>query len=467
MKKVTFCALLFAPALFAQTILTPFEPNIGFTTFTKALDAYANEIVVSANYGHDITQSRIFVFQKNGPTVFQETYFTPSDVAVNDDFGGSVSIDNDFIAAGSKANDQVAADAGAVYMYRKVANNWVFFQKITAFDGVAEDYFGREVKVMGNQLFVSSPNNEPSGQPTSTNSGAIYIYNFNGTSWVFSQKITPGVSANPDTSLIKVSGNKMVIASGAGLTTYNYDGALWNFSNSFTPASTVIDFRLDNNQLFVLQAGWWSSIDGSQHQDMNIYDSDGSGNWSLNTTLHELNLYDKFASNFVVRNDLMFVSLNSHSLLYTAKTPTSIYRKINGVWTFLEYVYGQGQSDRDDYFGARMAITDDIVVIGAPIEFRPSAYGGRAYTVDVTLGVNDNPLNNINAYPNPTTGVVNLNGITDEIKLIDIYQIDGKLLKSIQSNFESISLSDFQNGVYLLKFTMDNGASATRKIVKI
>ncbi len=459
MRKIIFCiAALFVQGLSAQITLTPFTADISTSQFTHSLDAYTNEIVVFGSYSHDLTQSRVFVFEKTGASITQETYFTPADAALNDNFGLNVSIHNDFIAAGSRYNDQLASDAGAVYMYRKVAGNWVFFQKIIPFDGAAGDNFGTVVKVVGNQLFVHSPYNEPIGLPTSTNSGAVYVYNFTGTSWVFSQKITP-CGNNYSGSTIQVSNNKLVIVSGSGLATYTYDGSLWNFSSSLTTLSSKVDFSLDNNQLFVLQTDGFTS-------SMKIYD-DVANNWSLNTTLTSLEYVDKTATNFMVRNDVMFISLNSHSLLYTARTPTAIYRKIGGNWTFQEYIYGQGQTDRDDSFGTQMAITDDIVVIGAPNEFLPNADGGRAYAFDVALGVNENTFNDLKIYPNPTSGIIHLaTDLAENVSSIAIYQCDGKLIKSVESNFDSISLSEFQHGIYLLKFTMNNGAFVTRKIVK-
>ena len=458
-KIILYVAVLFVQGLFAQITLTPFTGTISSTFFSGSLDAYANKIVVFGGYSHDLTQSRVFVFEKNGNTITQEAYFTPADAALNDNFGTSVSIDHDFIAAGSRYNDQFASNAGAVYMFRKVASNWMFFQKLIPFDGASDDNFGTTVKVVGNQLFVHSPNNDPIGLPA--NSGALYIYNFNGTSWVFSQKITPSSNNyNGSASTIQVSNNKLVIKGDSTLNTYTYDGTLWNFSSSLITVSSIVDFGLDNNQLFVLQMEGFTS-------SMKIYD-DVANNWNLNTTLTSLQYNDKMATNFKVHNDVMFISLNFHALLYTAPTPVAVYRKIGGSWSFQEYIYGQGPVDRDDDFGTQMAISDDIVVIGAPREFLPNADGGRAYTFDVALGVNENTFNDLKIYPNPTSGIVNMgNDFVENINTIDIYQCDGKLIKSIESNFDSISLSEFQSGIYLLKFTLNNGTSTIKKIIKI
>ena len=269
---------------------------------------------------------------------------------------------------------------------------------------------------------------------------------------------------------LRVENNKLVIASnspfGTGyLHTYDFDSTNWNFSSSFSPVAdamnySINDFNIENNQLYVLpQAYTGDSI-------MNIYDV-GVNSWNLSNTLSSLNFYDKYPAYFKVHNDVMFISLNNHSLLYTARTPTAVYRKISGTWTYQEMIYGQGESNRDDWFGMQMAISDDFVVIGAPSEFAAAA-GGRAYTFDLALGVNESTFNNLKIFPNPTSDVVHLTtDFVDSISSVDIYQYDGKLIKSIESNFDSISLGEFQNGIYLLKFTMNKGTSTTKKIVKL
>jgi hypothetical protein len=221
----------------------------------------------------------------------------------------------------------------------------------------------------------------------------------------------------------------------------------------------MVDFCLDNNQLFVLQMDGFTS-------SMNIYD-EVANNWNLNTTLSSLEYYDRLATNFKVHNNLMFISLDSHALLYTARTPVTVYKKISGNWTFQEMIYGEGESNRDDSFGATMAITDDIAVLGAPREYLPNSDGGRAYITDVALGINENTFKDLKIYPNPTSGTVHLtDDLVNNVSSISIYQCDGKLIKNIESNFNSISLNEFQNGLYLLKFTMTDGTSTTKKIVK-
>lgn len=457
MKKIfLYVSLISFHFVISQVTLTSFNPNIAHTHFGSALDTFGNEIVATASNTTFMTQSNVFVFEKTASGIVQETYFTPSDGVQSDYFGTSVAINNDFIAVGSPYHNQVATFAGAIYLYRKVSGNWQFFQKIVAFDGIADDRFGTSVKLHNNQLFVSSLNNEPIGQPTTANNGAVYVYNFNGTNWVFSQKITVAGSSQFGRK-IKIENNTMVILSSNlnNLQTYMFDGSNWNFLNNLSVS--LADFDLDNNQLFVLDSNTNSMI---------IYEN-VSNSWTTSTTLTSLNFGGLMPTNFELKDNILLVTLGFHALLYTSPTPVSYYRKISGNWIFQQFLNGNGNPSQDDYFGSRIAITNDLVVIGANNE----NYGlptGKVYFVETALGIDENAINEIALYPNPTTGNVFLSQNTiNEIDSVEIYQLDGKLI-SIKNQFlDAISLSEFQNGIYLLKFNRINGSSFTKKIVKI
>lgn len=470
-KIILYLSLLLAQSSISQVVLTPFVPENNYRGFGYTADAFGNEMVITAADYVDISKKFVYVFEKNGSTISQETYFAPSDITPNDYFGSSISlsITTDFIAASNILNDQVDTDAGAVYIYRKVSGNWIFFQKIIAFDGVAGDYFGSDVKIVNNKLFISATNNEAEGQPISTNSGAVYIYEFNGSTWVFSEKLTQTGSLSFGNKM-KIEGNKLVVKSRSvsnsdiHLFTYNFNGTNWSFSSDLS-VSDLLDFDLDNNQLFILKSGVYNPIP-NYNQTMDIYNY-SSGVWNLNSTLNSLNLFDKFGTNFRVKNNIMLISLNFHALLYTAKTPTAFYQKINGTWTFMEYLYGNGPSNEDDSFGYQIALTNDLMLVIAPSERMSPPSMGRAYVVDMALGLNETSISNIIISPNPTNDVVSINNNGEDFNQINIYQIDGKLIKTIQNDFDNVSLKEFQSGIYLIKITFSNGVSATRKIVKI
>ena len=50
---------------------------------------------------------------------------------------------------------------------------------------------------------------------------------------------------------------------------------------------------------------------------------------------------------------------------------------------------------------------------------------------------------------------------------VEIYALDGRLLKSQNSNCEIVDISSLESGVYILKVTMADGREFTERIVKL
>lgn len=84
------------------------------------------------------------------------------------------------------------------------------------------------------------------------------------------------------------------------------------------------------------------------------------------------------------------------------------------------------------------------------------------YTVNLTLytGIEDSFVQNVQIYPNPTTGIVSISGVDDAV--ISVYDISGRLINSLV-NGNIIDLSSQSNGIYLIKIQKDE-AIAIKKI---
>lgn len=81
------------------------------------------------------------------------------------------------------------------------------------------------------------------------------------------------------------------------------------------------------------------------------------------------------------------------------------------------------------------------------------------------LGVNNNALSQVAVYPNPTTGVLNLQTPSNvDVNSVAIYDILGKRVNADYSN-GTINMSALSTGVYLLKAETSAG-TFTQKIVK-
>lgn len=97
--------------------------------------------------------------------------------------------------------------------------------------------------------------------------------------------------------------------------------------------------------------------------------------------------------------------------------------------------------------------------------FNTSATAGGMFKSSQNLGVLDinKGINNLSIYPNPTKGEVNIK--TDKkIKSTTVLDLSGKLLTVGSS--ETVNLSAFTKGTYLVKVEFSDGSSKTEKIIK-
>ena len=78
-----------------------------------------------------------------------------------------------------------------------------------------------------------------------------------------------------------------------------------------------------------------------------------------------------------------------------------------------------------------------------------------------TTGVNTLSENNVNIYPNPTTGILNITGV-DNFNQIQVLDISGKIVKSINNYTNSINVSNLTKGNYIIKIVTDNSVITKR-----
>jgi beta-glucanase (GH16 family) len=70
----------------------------------------------------------------------------------------------------------------------------------------------------------------------------------------------------------------------------------------------------------------------------------------------------------------------------------------------------------------------------------------------------------IKLFPNPTKGIVNLDGISGPVD-VEIYSIEGRLVKRFAKQMQAFDISDLRDGIYLFSVRSDSGTGFQR-IVK-
>ena len=172
------------------------------TTISNGLESSDN---------NDLARSgAVFIYKRTGNQWAQEAYVKASNSSVDDILGFSVAISGDTLAATahwedsdqttitngtSASSDDSLLDAGALYIYKRNANQWSQEAYIKASNASSEDWFGASVAISGDTVVVSAPQEDSdqtiianTSDPISDNnnasdSGAAYIYKRTGNQW--------------------------------------------------------------------------------------------------------------------------------------------------------------------------------------------------------------------------------------------------------------------------------------------
>lgn len=83
-------------------------------------------------------------------------------------------------------------------------------------------------------------------------------------------------------------------------------------------------------------------------------------------------------------------------------------------------------------------------------------------------GLNEFNINDVIVYPNPTNGFVTINSDHSKIQLIELMDFNGKLIfeKVIEGKQADVDLTNYSNGVYVLKIYSLNKEFTLHKIIK-
>ncbi len=166
--------------------LTPSDAQAGDSFgWSVALDG--TRAVIGARDVDDRGQNAgaVYIYEYNGSEWQQVTKLYAADARVEDSFGEVVAIDGDQIIVGARDVDVKGEESGAAYVLERQDNgSWLQTAKLLASDGESLDRFGNSVAIEGDFAVVST-------RIDNDFSGAIYLFQRVGDSWIETSKITP------------------------------------------------------------------------------------------------------------------------------------------------------------------------------------------------------------------------------------------------------------------------------------
>jgi hypothetical protein len=139
------------------------------------------------DYGNDSGSAYIFTPNDvNCGKWDQQAKLTGGDAGASDYFGRSVSISGAYAIVAAYGDHDNGTNSGAAYIFFYDGTVWSEHDKLLASDGDDYDYFGRSVSISGDYAIVGADGDDDNG----SQSGSAYIFKRDGTNWSQQTKLT-------------------------------------------------------------------------------------------------------------------------------------------------------------------------------------------------------------------------------------------------------------------------------------
>lgn len=307
---------------------------------------------------------------------FEHQYkIQPPDLSALDGFGTSVDNWNDLAIVSTGNDDDFGNNSGSASIYKWTGTAWVLSQKIFAYDAAPQRNFGYSVAVYNNFAAIGCKDNV-----NGTMSGSVYIYEFNGTQWVFKQKLLPADGKANDEFGNSLSMYEDYLATGANnydgdsinmgaVYVFWYNGADWVQNAKLTVADHAKDDKFGSDVSIYknyLIAGMPLDDDhGSASGSAFIFSRIGN-NWIERTKLSPVdgNASDNFGYSVSINDDYAFCSAYKDDDIASDCGSVYVYLRCDSVWNFLTRLMPDGAADYV-WFGISMEADSNYLTVGA------------------------------------------------------------------------------------------------------
>ena len=261
-------------------------------------------------------------------------------------FGFAVSISGrigrttaDYAIIGAPGDDGAAKDAGAAYIYAFSGKNWKQEGKLTAADAAAGDAFGFVVSVDGTTAVVGAPKSDVGA---AKNTGAAFVFVRDANRWKQHAKLIPKDLARSDALGEAVDIQKDTVIIGAP--GHTHGGVRF--------AGAVFVFERDGDT--------WRE--------------------QAKLTAEDAAASDRFGVSVGIEGDTAIVGSLLNDAGGTKDAGAAYIFVRNGItWTQQAKLIAPGKK-KGDHFGAGVATTGKIAVVGAPLREENGLGTGAAYS---------------------------------------------------------------------------------------
>ncbi len=403
------------------------QPGISGSLFGADLLYSDGQLFVGAQNRsiNNIPIGAVYLFEyENYVWVEKQIIIPPEPHEFNGKFSNSLSKRNDNLLIGASRYNYGNYRSGKVFLYKFINGEYELYQEFAPHDGKDDQFYGSSLVIKENVIFICSQNDSTS---SGFGSGSVYSYLKEDSIWTFDKKYLP----EPNSELLGYGSSiamndDHVFIGTADNFYYNKPGKVYIYkypTPSVDPPYQIIE-------------------SGDNYSD------------------------DRFGISVFAKGDSLLVGAISGTVKNSK--PGAVYFFVNegGMWKKKIKIFPSDGHD-GDWFGIISIITDEKIIIGAPLSFENEIDMGKVYLyTPYPLGINEEEIIGVDEfylsqnYPNPfnpTTIIDFYIPKEGEIK-IRLYDIAGREIRTIMDETKypgqykvELDLNGMPTGVYFYR----------------
>ncbi len=395
---ILFCSLVTPKQLYAQT---PCETGklLEVNLEDGALFGYATAIdgdtaIVGASHFDIpfIDPGKAFVFRFDGLDWLLQQELVGLDGIDSDRFGHAVALDGDTVVVGARWGSPNLN--GSAYIFHFDGKTWFEQQKLFDKDGGELDAFGNSVAVEGETVFI--------GAPGDLGNGSVFVYTFDGATWILHQVLHPSdadqgfgqhfgssIAINSEAVIIGAQFDNELDSNAGAAYIFRFDGSNWIEEQKLLPLIGEIDHRFGAT---VSLSNDVAVVGSRQSESAYIFNYDGA-NWSQQQILvaSDADPSQDFGQTVAISGNVVVIGAGADDDHGMNAGAAYLFRFDGNSWLEEQKLFPV-DGLAGDRFGARVAISDETSLIGAPYDDNLGIRIGSAYVFTGLAGFdcNDN-----------------------------------------------------------------------------
>jgi FG-GAP repeat protein/collagen triple helix repeat protein len=318
----------------------------------------------------------------------QEAKLTASDGAVVDHFGHSVALSGDTIVVGAIFDDAGAnADQGSAYVFTRNGGVWSPQAKLVASDGAAGDEFGSSVAISGDTVVVGAPLDDVD---IVANQGSAYVFTRTGSIWSQQAKLTANPRGIADIQFafsVALEGDTVIAGAPRDLVNFQFQGSAYVFTrggSSWTQQAQLIPSDAALHDFFgvsvalsgdtIAVGAYLDDVGANVNQGSAYVFTGGGGIWNQQAKLTASDgapvdnngNSDFFGYRIAVSGDTVVVGAPNDDVgTHADQGSAYVFTRTGGVWSQQAKLLANDGAAGDG-FGFSVALNDDTIAVGSP-----------------------------------------------------------------------------------------------------